>query len=163
MTSDLSFIEEYPEKIQPKIYALIEDGGIEDYLHDLYPEEHKILTDKALFTYAQDLRKKYMKKSPPIHKVVFDDGDENIYNALGLKDNELILFDNGHKIKNVMRISSIFKNAPAELFLMVVVHELVHIKERSHTRSFYRLCHLIDEDYTQHELDLRLFLISQGL
>lgn len=162
MTSDLSFIEEYPVKLQAEIYALIEDGGIEDYLRELYPEEHGIQTDKALFTYAQDLRKKYMRKSPPVHKVVFDESDDNVYNALGLKDNELILFDNGHKIKNVMRISSVFKNAPAELFHMVVVHELSHIKERSHTKSFYRLCHLMDADYSQHELDLRLFLISQG-
>jgi hypothetical protein len=104
-----------------------------------------------------------MKKAPPAHKVVFDESEESLYNPLGLKDNDLILADNGHKIKNVMRISSVYKNAPADLFYMVVVHELAHLKEREHNRDFDRLCHHMDGDYSQHEFDLRLFLISQGL
>ncbi len=103
-----------------------------------------------------------MKKAPPVHKVVFDDSNESVYNALGLNDNDLILFDNGHKIKNVMRIASLYKDAPADLFYMVVVHELAHLKEREHGKNFFRLCRHMDDDYSQHEFDLRLYLISQG-
>jgi predicted metal-dependent hydrolase len=162
MAIDLSFLDTYPEKIQTKIHTLIEEEGLEEYIRELYPENHKIITDKELFEYVQDLRKKYMKKAPPAHKVVFDDSNSTVYYPLGLKDNELILNDNGHKIKNVMRIASLYKNAPLELFHMVVAHELAHTKEREHENNFFRLCHHLDGDYSQHEFDLRLFLISQG-
>jgi UTP pyrophosphatase len=162
MAIDLAFLDTYPDKVQNKIRTLIEEDGLEAYLNDLYPEKHKINTDKALFEYVQELRKKYMRKAPPAHKVVFDEKDETVYNALGDSENELILTDNGHKIKNVIRIASLYQKAPSELFHMVVVHELAHLKERDHSRNFYRLCHHMDGDYDLHEFDLRLYLISQG-
>ncbi|MDA3852405.1 MAG: DUF45 domain-containing protein [Spirochaetaceae bacterium] len=162
MPLNLSFLESCSEKVQNKIGRIIEEGELEAYLKDLYPENNNISTDKALFTYAQVIRKKYMKKAPPAHKVVFDESDDHVYNALGDNINDLILSDNGHKIKNVIRISSVYKSAPAELFHMVLVHELAHLKERDHSKSFYRLCQHMDDDYDQHEFDLRLFLISKG-
>jgi len=162
MRINLSFLESYSEKVQNKIHEIIENNEIEAYLKEEYPDIHKINTDKALFAYAQEIRKKHMKKARPAHKVVFDESDDNVYNALGDNINELILADNGHKIKNVIRISSLFKDAPAELFHMVVVHELAHLKERDHSKNFYRLCEHMDDDYYQHEFDLRLFLISKG-
>ncbi len=162
MPIDLSFLETYSEKVQNKIRTIIEDGELEAYLKDLYPENHNIITDKALFAYAQEIRKKFMKKARPAHKVVFDEGDDTVYNALGDNINALILADNGHKIKNVILIASLYKSAPAELFHMVVVHELAHLKEREHSKNFYRLCQHMDDDYSQHEFDLKLFLISKG-
>ncbi len=162
MAIDLSFLESCSDKVQDKIRTIIEDDGLEAYLEDLYPENHSINTDKALFAYAQEIRKKYMKKAKPAHKVVFDESDDTVYNALGDNINDLILADNGHKIKNVIRIASLFKSAPAELFHMVVVHELAHLKEREHGKNFFRLCHYMDDDYDQHEFDLKLFLISKG-
>ena len=162
MQVNLSFLDSYSKKIQNKIRTLIEDNELEDYIKDQYPENHNIKTDKALFSYAQEIRKKHMKKARPAHKVVFDEGDDNVYNALGDNINEKILADNGHKVKNVIRISSLFKDAPAELFHMVVVHELAHLKEREHSKNFFRLCEHMDPDYEQHEFDLRLYLISKG-
>ncbi len=162
MAIGLAFLESCSDKVQNKIRSIIEDDGLEVYLKDLYPETHSISTDKALFVYAQDIRKKYMRKAKPAHKVIFDETDDNVYNALGDKNNDLILADNGHKIKNVIRIASLFKSAPAELFYMVVVHELAHLKERDHSKNFYRLCLHMDDDYDQHEFDLKLFLISKG-
>jgi len=162
MAINLAFLDNYPEKVQTKIRNLIEEDGLKSYLEELYPETHNINTDKALFDYAQEIRKTYMRKAPPVHKVVFDEKNETVYQALGNVDNEHILSDNGHKIKNVMRVAALFKDAPADLFYMVVVHELAHLKEREHGRSFDRLCHHMDGDYTQHEFDLRLFLISRG-
>lgn len=162
MAIDLAFLDEYPDKVQNKIRTIIEEDKLEAYLEDLYPEKHKINTDKALFEYVQDLRKKYMKKAAPAHKVVFEDKNETIFNALGDNINDLILFDNGHKIKNVIRIAEFYQNAPVELFHMVVVHELAHIKEREHDNNFFRLCKHMDGDYDQHEFDLRLYLYSKG-
>lgn len=162
MPLDLSFLETCSEKLQNKIRNIIDKGELDAYIKDLYPEIHNISTDKALFAYAQEIRKKYMRKAPPAHKVVFDDGDDNVYNGLGDNINELILTDNGHKIKNVIRISSLFKSAPLELFHMVLVHELAHLKERDHSKNFFRLCQHMDDDYEQHEFDLHLFLISRG-
>ena len=162
MAIDLAFLDTYPDKVQNKIRTLIEEDGLDAYLNDLYPEKHKINTDKALFAYVQNLRKTYMRKAPPAHKVVFEDKNETVYNALGDTINDLILTDNGHKIKNVIRIAELFQNAPLELFHMVVVHELAHTKEREHDRNFFRLCRHMDDDYEQHEFDLRLYLLSQG-
>jgi len=41
---------------------------------------------------------------------------------------------------------------------MIVVHELAHLKEAEHDKSFYQLCTHMAPDYHQLEFDLRLYL-----
>ena len=41
---------------------------------------------------------------------------------------------------------------------MIAVHELAHLKEKTHDKAFYKLCTYMQPDYHQLELDLRLYL-----
>ena len=53
-----------------------------------------------------------------------------------------------------------FKQAPENLLNMIVVHELAHLKEKDHNKSFYQLCRHMQPDYHQLEFDTRLYLIQ---
>jgi predicted metal-dependent hydrolase len=67
------------------------------------------------------------------------------------------------KAKREIRISSLFKDAPAALLRMIVVHELAHLREREHDRAFYALCMHMEPDYHQLEFDTRLWLVAREL
>jgi predicted metal-dependent hydrolase len=41
---------------------------------------------------------------------------------------------------------------------MIVVHELAHLKEKEHNKSFYHLCEHMEPNYNQLEFDLRVYL-----
>ena len=100
-----------------------------------------------------------MRKSSPISKVVYDKKIHIINNALGLHSYVNRTHGNKIKSKNEIRISDIFRDAPEELLRMLVVHELAHLKEKDHNKSFYQLCCHMEPDYHQLELDARLFMI----
>ncbi len=157
---DLSIISGYPDNVIKQVESLVKENKLNSYLKNRYPDNHNITSNKALFAYVQDVKKRYMKKSPPIHKVVYDDTIDRVYKALGLHSSVVRVQGKNLKSKSEIRIASIFKKAPAELLHMIVVHELAHIKEKGHTRDFYRLCSHMEGDYHQLEFDLRLYLIS---
>lgn len=46
---------------------------------------------------------------------------------------------------------------------MIVVHELAHLKEKEHDKSFYQLCCHMEPQYHQLEFDTRLWLTQQSL
>ncbi|WP_238593881.1 YgjP-like metallopeptidase domain-containing protein [Endozoicomonas atrinae] len=73
----------------------------------------------------------------------------------------MISRNHGGKLKsnNEIRISSVFKDAPEPLLRMLVVHELAHLREKEHNKSFYQLCCHMEPGYHQLELDARLFMI----
>lgn len=56
----------------------------------------------------------------------------------------------------MIRIATVFRDAPAQFLRMVVVHEVVHLKEVEHNKAFYQLCTHMAPDY-QLEFDLRLY------
>jgi UTP pyrophosphatase len=62
------------------------------------------------------------------------------------------------KASREIRIATVFRDAPAEFLKMIVVHELAHLREAEHNKSFYQLCTHIEPDYHQLEFDLRLYL-----
>ncbi|MBI9097680.1 MAG: M48 family metallopeptidase [Spirochaetaceae bacterium] len=163
MNIDLSLLSGYPENVISQVKTLIQQGRLDNYLQSTYCESHNIRTDKALFTYVQDIKRNYMKKGSPIHKVSFDDRIDVLYNALGLHSFVSRVQGKRLKSKNEIRISSLFKKAPSEFLHMIVVHELSHLKVKEHNKDFYRLCHHMDPHYSQLEFDLRLYLISLDL
>ena len=150
----------YPEHIIDQVEELYRNGKLKTYLGSKYREKHNIRSDKALFDYIQDLKKSYMKKAPPVHKVLYDDRIETAYNALGL--HSFVSRIQGRKLraKSEIRISSVFRDAPADFLEMIAVHELAHLKEKEHGKDFYRLCTHMLSDYAQLEFDFRLYLIS---
>jgi predicted metal-dependent hydrolase len=67
------------------------------------------------------------------------------------------------KAKKEIRIATLFKDTAPELLKMIVVHELAHLKEQEHNKSFYKLCEYMEPNYHQLELDLRLLLTYKAL
>ena len=150
----------YPEDLIAQVETLFEQKKLESYLKSRYPENHDITTNKALYSYIQELKKTYMKKAPPIHKIMFDDKIDSVYNALGLHSFVARVQGSKLKSKSEIRISSIFKKAPADFLQMIAVHEIAHLKEKDHDKNFYRLCQYMMSDYSQIEFDIRLYLIN---
>ncbi len=67
------------------------------------------------------------------------------------------------KAKREIRVAALFKDAPADMLQMIVVHELAHLKEREHDKAFYALCEHMLADYHQVEFDTRLYLTWRAL
>jgi hypothetical protein len=61
-------------------------------------------------------------------------------------------------MKNEIRISTTFKNVPEAFLRNIVIHELAHLKEKDHDKSFYKLCYHMEPNYGQIEFDIRLYL-----
>jgi len=137
---------------------MLDERTLSKYLLSKYPLPHNIVNDKALRTFAMDLKKQYLKKSSPLSKVQFDDKIHVINNALGLHSFVSRVQGNKLKSKNEIRIATVFKSAPIEFLEMIVVHELAHLKEKEHNKAFYQLCQHMLPNYHQVELDLRIYL-----
>lgn len=158
-----TLLKGYPATLISQVEMLIQQNKLSAYLENKYPEKNSITTNKALYDYVMVLKKQYMKKAPPIHKVLFDDSIDRVYKALGLHSSVSRVQGKKLKSKSEIRVASLFKDAPEEFLHMIVVHELAHLKEKNHNKEFYRLCCHMEGDYFQLELDLRLYLISLEL
>lgn len=163
MNPSLRYIQGYPPSIIEQIEHMIASGRFSDWFQKRYPTNHQIKNEKALFDYAMAIKNQYMKKGAPISKVVYDGKIHLINNALGL--HMFVSRPHGGKLKakNEIRIASIFRQAPEPLLRMLVVHELAHLKEKEHNKSFYQLCCHMEPEYHQLEFDARLFMIAKEL
>ena len=52
----LKYLQAYPATLQDQVRQLITEGRLGDYLSQRYPEKHGVQSDKALYTYALDLK-----------------------------------------------------------------------------------------------------------
>ena len=157
------YLSGYPEDLQRQIQGMIDEGTLSDYLQKRHPTLHDIRNDAALRAYAFDLKTRYMKKSPPISKVIYDNKIHVIHRALGT--HTYVSRQQGAKLKskNEIRIAAIFKQMPEILLRTIVVHELAHLKERDHNKAFYNLCEHMLPDYHQREFDMRVYLTQLEL
>jgi UTP pyrophosphatase len=163
MNNDLKYISAYSSTIQNQVQEMLDKNSVEKYLLSKYPNTHKVTNDKALRTYIMALKNKYLKKSPPISQIKYDDKIHIINNALGLHTYVSRVQGNKLKSKNEIRIGSLFKKSPDEFLKMITVHELAHIKEKEHNKPFYQLCEYMLPSYHQLELDLRIYLTQLEL
>jgi len=154
----VSYLSGYPQQIQDQVEALLATDKLAGYLLKKYPQCHGLRSEKQLYQYTMDIKNQYMRKSPPLSKVCFDDKIDVIHNALGLHSQVSRIQGNKLKSKRDIKVASVFKKAPEEFLKMILVHELAHFKERDHNRAFYNLCKYMQPDYHQVELDLRLYL-----
>lgn len=159
MNPSLRYIQGYPEHIVTPVSQLVESGRLVAWFEKRYPDNHTIKSEKALFEYALAIKNRYMKKTAPLSKVVYDNKIHLINNALGLHTYANKIHRGKIKSKNEIRIASVFKNAPEPLLRMLIVHELAHFKEKEHNKAFYQLCCHMEPEYHQLELDARLFMI----
>jgi predicted metal-dependent hydrolase len=158
MTSSLQYLTGYPTALQEQVQQLIDKGGLGAFLLEKYPTPHQIGNNRSLREYVMELKNRFMKKANPLSTIAYDNKIHVVHNALGL--HTLVSRRQGSKMKrkNEIRISTTFKKAPEELLNMIVVHELAHLKEMDHNKSFYRLCEHMLPDYDQLELDMRLYI-----
>ena len=158
MIATLKYLQHYPLDLQEKIRQLQAQNNLGDYILQRYPLTHTIQTDKALYDYCNDLKQTFLRSAPLLDKVLYDNRLSIEHHALGL--NTAISRVQGGKLKakKEIKISTFFKEAPAEFLRMIVVHELAHLKERNHDKAFYQLCRHMEPEYHQLEFDCRVYL-----
>lgn len=154
----LKYLAHYPDSLQSKVKALIERGELATHLTSRYPEPHTIKTDKALYSYVDDLRSTHLRNSQPLQKVCFDGRIHAVNDALGMHTRISRVQGGKLKAKREIRIASVFRAVPKPFLRMITVHELAHLKEREHNKAFYDLCDHMAPGYHQLEFDLRLYL-----
>ena len=158
MTASLKYLQHYSLDLQDKVRHLQAQNTLGDYITQRYLQSHTIQTDKALYAYSNGIKQEFLRNTPLLDKVMYDNRLSIEHHALGL--NTAISRVQGGKLKakKEIRISSFFKETPAEFLRMIVVHELAHLKERNHDKAFYQLCQYMEPEYHQLEFDCRVYL-----
>ncbi len=159
----LKYLASYSPEVQQQVRNLIEQNRLQSYIDSKYPETHQVKNDGELRDYVLTIKNRYLKKSAPLSKIIFDNKIHVINNALGMHSYVSRVQGGKIKSKNELRVASIFKNTPLAFLNMIVVHELAHLKERDHNKAFYQLCEHMLPDYHQLEFDMRVYLTLQDL
>jgi len=159
----LKYLQAYPPALQDQVRQLIARGELGDYLEKRYPGRHEVQSDKALYTYAQNLKQEHLRNAPNLDKVLFDNRLDLTHRALGLHTAVSRVQGGKLKAKKEIRIASLFREAAPEFLRMIVVHELAHLKEADHNKAFYQLCEYMQPGYHQLEFDLRVYLTWRDL
>ena len=158
MTSDLPYLRSYPESLQDQARELLAQGRLGTVLQRRYPDAHAVRSDKALYEYTQELKSRFLRNAGTINKVLFDSKIHVVRHALGLHTTVSRVQGSRLATKHEIRVASMFKQTPDEFLRMIVVHELAHLREKNHDKSFYQLCTHMEPQYHQYEFDLRLYL-----
>src|SRR5688572_28763122 len=158
------YLAGYPQHVQARVRALITQGQLGQMLADKYGEPHAVRNDGQLYDYVQALKERYLRNSVPLGKVIYDSKLQVMKHALGTHTTISRVQGDRLKASREVRIATVFRDAPADFLKMIVVHELAHLREAEHNKSFYRLCSHMTPDYQQLEFDLRLYLthLEQG-
>ncbi len=163
MSRDLPFLGGYPASTLDQVRALIASGGLAAHLQRRYPHVHSVRNDAALYAHVMALKARYLRNAPVLAKVIYDNRLQVDQRALGTLTAVSRVQGGQLKAKREIRVAALFKDAPAEMLQMIVVHELAHLKERKHDKAFYSLCEHMLPDYHQIEFDTRLWLTHQAL
>jgi predicted metal-dependent hydrolase len=159
----LKYLAGYPEPLQAKVRALIEEGRLGALLAQRYPDRHAVRSDGQLYEYVQELKDRHLRQSPPLGKVIYDSKLQVLKHALGTHTTVSRVQGSRLKVSREIRIASLFRDAAPEFLQMIAVHELAHMRESEHNKSFYQLCTHMAPEYHQWELDLRLYLTHREL
>jgi UTP pyrophosphatase len=154
----LPFLGGYPEAVLDDVRAAIAEGRLAAHLARRYPEVHTVRNDGALYEHAMALKQRHLRNAPLLAKVQFDNRLQIDQRALGTLTAVSRVQGGQLKAKREIRVAAVFKEAPAAMLDMIVVHELAHLKEREHNKPFYALCEHMLPGYHQIEFDTRLFL-----
>lgn len=158
-----AFLAGYPEALLDQVRAQLAAGSLGSWLDRRYPEAHSIRTDGALYAHASALKARYLRNAPALNKVAYDGRLQIDQRALGTLTAASRVQGGRLAAKRELRVAACFKQAPAAMLDMIVVHELSHLKERAHNKAFYALCDHMLAGYHQIEFDTRLWLTWQQL
>lgn len=154
----LKYLSGYPEHLQAQVRTLIEQDRLGSVLRDKYGDAHAVRNDRQLYKYTMAMKERYLRKAAPLDKVVYDNRLHVVKHTLGTHTTVSRTQGSRLKASREIHIATVFRDAPAEFLKMIVVHELAHLKESEHNKSFYQLCMHMAPDYHQLEFDLRLYL-----
>lgn len=154
----MKYLKGYPRELIEQVEKLHNAGKLSDFLKKKYPNHHDIKSDKALYNYVMSIKNRYLQKSQPLSKVVYDNKISIKNQALGLHTFVSRVQGKKLKAKNEIRIASEFRNVPEEFLRMIVGHELAHLKEKDHNKAFYKLCRHMEPNCHQFEFDMRVYL-----
>jgi predicted metal-dependent hydrolase len=152
------FLAGYPEALLAQVREELAAGRLGGHLAQRYPEVHVIRTDGALYEHASALKARYLRNAPALSKVAYDNRLQIDQRALGTLTAVSRVQGGKLTAKREVRVAALFKEAPAAMLDMIVVHELAHLKEREHNKPFYALCEHMLPGYHQIEFDTRLYL-----
>jgi UTP pyrophosphatase len=160
---ELKYLAGYPQQVKSRVCGLISEDRLGRHLLERYPAPHGISTDRALYDYTIGIKNEFLRSSEPLSKVAYDGRIHVIHNALGTHTFVSRVQGGKLKAKREIRVAAVFRQAPAGFLRMIVVHELAHLKEKEHSRSFYQLCEHMEPAYHQLEFDMRLYLTHLDL
>ena len=155
------YLAGYPPELIAQADALHAQGRLADHLQRRHPERHEVRSDSALFSYVNELKTRHLRNAEPLNFVGYDAKLRVLQHALGTHTRRTQVQGAKLKMRREIRVATLFKEAPAALLRMIVVHELAHLRELEHNKAFYKLCQHMEPDYFQLEFDLRLYLLSQ--
>lgn len=151
----------YPPALQAQVRALLERGELMAHVLARHPRVNEVRTDAALRAHADALKARFLRSADPLHQVRFDASLQRTAQALGTLTMVSRAQGAQLKAKREIRIARVFRDAPADLLDMIVVHELAHLRHREHDKAFYALCCHMQADYHQCEFDARLWLLAR--
>ncbi len=157
-SQSLVYLAGYPEQILNAVKSRIQNRTLKDYLLQKYPQVNLIRSDKQLFEFVKELKNQAMKKESQLAKVHFDAHMKDLKGVLGTQTRITRVHGSKTKSKNEIKISTVFKEGPAEFLNMICAHELAHLREKDHNKAFYQLCTYMEPDYFMLELDTRIYL-----
>lgn len=157
----LTYLAGYPPETLERVRELLAAGELGPRMAQRYPGVHGVTTNKLLHDYVIELKQRHMKTAPAVSKVVYDDRLMVVDNALGLHTFESRAHGAKLRARSDIRIAGVFRAVAPEFLRMIVVHELAHLRERDHSKAFYRLCESMEPEYHQLEFDLRLWLTAR--
>ncbi|WP_285817611.1 M48 metallopeptidase family protein [Echinimonas agarilytica] len=158
-----TYLANYPLHLREQVEDLVNANKLGTFLASRYPSTHQISGDQELRAYVMALKNKFMQKSAPVSKIIYDKKIHVVNHALGLHSYVSRVQGSKLKSKNEIRISTLFQHTPEPFLNMIVVHELAHLKEKEHNKAFYRLCQYMLPNYHQLEFDMRLYLVQLEL
>ena len=159
----LSYFAGYPEHVTSQVQRMITENRLCEFLKRKYPDTHDVKTDKALYVFAVALKNEFLQTARPLSKVMYDGKLHVVQHALGCHTFVSRVQGGRLKAKHEIRISAVFRDAPPDFLRMILVHELAHLKEKEHSKSFYKLCEYMEPAYHQLELHMRLYLTHLDL
>ncbi len=158
----LRYLQAYPPHLQQQVRQMIDSDRLGEYLQRRYPDRHDVQSDKALYSYAQDLRQQYLRSAPNLDKVLFDNRLDLTHRA-GPEHGGVAGAGRQAQGEEGNPHCLAVQGAAPQFLRMIVVHELAHLRERDHNKAFYQLCQHMEPDYHQLEFDLRVYLTYREL
>ena len=156
----LPYLAGYPSNLLVAAASLLRQGTLLDTLSRRHGPPHALRTDGALYGYVMQFKSRYLRTADPLSRVAYDNRLHVVRNALGMHTAVSRVQGGRLKAKREIRVAGLFRQVPEPLLRMIVVHELAHLKERSHDKAFYALCRHMEPAYHQLEFDTRLWLTA---